>query len=77
MTEHLGYEKHDPAGAGTGNIRNGTLAKISNGPTEALNNLIKRVRRTGYGFRNFHNYRIRPLLYAGTPNWRPRLHIVG
>jgi transposase-like protein len=24
MTEHLGYEKHDPAGAGTGNIRNGT-----------------------------------------------------
>ena len=27
MTEHLGYEKHDPAGAGTGNIRNGTRAK--------------------------------------------------
>ena len=25
MTEHLGYEKHDPAGAG--NIRNGTRAK--------------------------------------------------
>jgi hypothetical protein len=24
MTEHLGYEKHDPAGAGAGNIRNGT-----------------------------------------------------
>jgi transposase-like protein len=24
MTEHLGYEKHDPAGAGTGNIRDGT-----------------------------------------------------
>jgi putative transposase len=23
MTEHLGYEKHDPAGARTGNIRNG------------------------------------------------------
>lgn len=22
MTEHLGHEKHDPAGAGTGNIRN-------------------------------------------------------
>jgi putative transposase len=21
LTEHLGYEKHDPAGAGTGNIR--------------------------------------------------------
>ena len=27
MTEHLGYEKHDPSGAGTGNIRNGTRAK--------------------------------------------------
>ncbi len=27
MTEHLGYEKHDPGGAGTGNIRNGTRAK--------------------------------------------------
>ena len=27
MTEHLGYGKHDPAGAGTGNIRNGTRAK--------------------------------------------------
>ena len=27
MTEHLGYEKHDPAGAETGNIRNGTRPK--------------------------------------------------
>jgi len=27
LTEHLGYEKHDPAGAGSGNIRNGTRAK--------------------------------------------------
>jgi putative transposase len=27
MTEHLGCEKHEPAGAGTGNIRNGTRAK--------------------------------------------------
>jgi len=27
MTEHLGYEKHDPAGGGSGNIRNGTRAK--------------------------------------------------
>jgi transposase-like protein len=27
MTEHLGYEKHDSAGAGTGNIRNGTRTK--------------------------------------------------
>src|ERR1700760_4509703 len=27
MTEHLGYEKHGPAGAGSGNIRNGTRSK--------------------------------------------------
>jgi putative transposase len=27
ITEHLGYEKHDPAGAGSGNIRNGTRPK--------------------------------------------------
>ncbi|EUA17234.1 transposase, Mutator family protein [Mycobacterium xenopi 3993] len=24
MTEHLGYDKHDPAGRGSGNSRNGT-----------------------------------------------------
>src|SRR6202012_1020972 len=28
MTEHLGYEKHDPAGTGTGNVRNGTRPKM-------------------------------------------------
>ena len=27
LTKQLGYEKHDPPGAGTGNIRNGTRAK--------------------------------------------------
>lgn len=27
MTEHLGYEKHDPAGRGSGNSRNGTSPK--------------------------------------------------
>ena len=27
MTEHLGYEKHDPPAVGTGNICNGTRAK--------------------------------------------------
>jgi putative transposase len=38
MTEHLGYEKHDPAGAGSGNIRNGTRGKTvlteASGPVE-------------------------------------------
>ena len=51
-------------------ICNYHLAKVSNGPTEALNNLIKRIKRIGFGFRNFENYRIRALLYAGRPNWR-------
>ena len=51
-------------------IVNFHIARVSNGPTEALNNLIKRIKRIGFGFRNFENYRIRALLYAGKPNWR-------
>ncbi len=42
---------------------------VSNGPTEAINNLVKRVKRTAFGFRRFEHYRIRALLYAGKPNW--------
>ena len=42
---------------------------VSNGPTEAANNLIKRIKRIAFGFTNFRNYRIRSLLYAGRPNW--------
>ena len=42
---------------------------MTNGPTESLNNLIKRIKRAAFGFRNFANYRIRALLYAGKPNW--------
>src|SRR5665811_2314236 len=44
-------------------------AHVSNGPTEAANNLIKRIKRIAFGFRRFRNYRIRTLLYAGRPNW--------
>ncbi len=44
-------------------------AKVSNGPTEATNNLIKRIKRIGFGFRRFDHYRIRVLLYCGRPNW--------
>ena len=32
--------------------------------------VVKRIKRTAFGFRNFANYRIRALLYAGKPNWR-------
>jgi transposase len=42
---------------------------VSNGPTEAVNNLVKRVKRVAFGMRNFDHYRIRSLLYAGRPNW--------
>ena len=44
-------------------------AHVSNGPTEAVNNLIKRIKRIGFGFRRFAHYRIRVPLYAGRPNW--------
>lgn len=44
-------------------------AQMTNGPTEAINNLIKRIKRIGFGFRRLRNYRIRALLYAGRPNW--------
>jgi transposase len=44
-------------------------AHVTNGPTEAANNLIKRVKRVAFGFRSFRNYRLRSLLYAGKPDW--------
>jgi transposase len=37
----------------------------SNGPTEAVNLLIKNVKRVGHGFRNFANDRLRLLLHCG------------
>ena len=46
-------------------------ARVSNGPTEAINNLIKPVKRVAFGFRRFASSRIRALLYAGRPNWDP------
>ena len=36
MTDHLGYESHDPAGARSGNSRNGTNAKTVVGKTGPL-----------------------------------------
>ncbi|MCP4967852.1 MAG: transposase [bacterium] len=44
-------------------------ARATNGPAEAINNLVKRVKRVAFGFRSFRNYRVRSLLYAGRPNW--------
>ena len=42
---------------------------VSNGPTEAINNLVKRVKRVAFGITNVTNYRTRALLYTGRPNW--------
>ena len=50
-------------------IANWHAARVTNAPTEAANNLVKRVKRAAFGFTNFANYRIRALLYAGKSNW--------
>jgi transposase len=42
-----------------------TTNGCSNGLTEAINLLIKKVKRVGHGFRNFTNYRLRLLLHCG------------
>jgi transposase len=42
-----------------------TTAGTSNGRTEAVNLLIKKIKRVGHGFRNFDNYRLRLLLHCG------------
>jgi len=42
-----------------------STGRISNGPTEAVNLLIKKILRVAHGFRNFHNYRLRLLLHCG------------
>ncbi len=44
-------------------------AQVTNGPTESMNNLIKRIKRVAFGMTNFGNWRTRVLLYAGRPNW--------
>jgi transposase len=51
-------------------------AHVTNGPTEAVNNLVKRVKRAAFGFSNFRNYRVRSLLYAGKPDWA-QLNLIG
>ncbi len=45
------------------------ITGISNGPTEGVNSIIKKVKRVGAGFRSFINYRIRVLLAIGGCNW--------
>jgi hypothetical protein len=42
---------------------------VSNGPTEAVNNLAKQIKRVAFGLVNFRHHRVRCLLYAGRPDW--------
>lgn len=51
-----------------GQIATWLQAKLTNAPTEAANNLIKRVKRVAFGFTRFRDFRVRVLLYAGRPN---------
>jgi transposase len=44
----------------------------SNGPTEGLNLLVKKVKRCGHGFTSFDNYRLRVLLHTGGVTWPAR-----
>lgn len=43
---------------------------LSNARTEAINGLMKKVKRVGHGFRNLRNYRLRLLLHCGGVTWQ-------
>jgi len=45
LTQHLGYEKHDPAGRGSGNSRNGTSSKTVTGDQGQMTLDVPRDRR--------------------------------
>ena len=47
MTAHLGYEKHDPAGRGSGNSRNGTTGKTLLTDVGAVDLAVPRDRSGG------------------------------
>jgi transposase len=53
-------------------ILNHHTTGASNGPTEGLNLVIKKVKRAGHGFRRFDHYRLRCLLHAGGVTWPNR-----
>jgi transposase len=45
--------------------------RLTNAATEGTNLVIKNIKRLGFGFRNFNNYRLRLLLRCGAP-WQTR-----
>ena len=48
LTDHLGYEKHDPAGYGSGNARNGTTEKTLKGKNGELTIEVPRDRNGSF-----------------------------
>jgi hypothetical protein len=68
MTEHVGYEEHDPAGRGTGNSRNGTRSTVLTeiGPVEFVSQNL-RGRRLWAHKSPFSGA---PTLAAVGPTWR-------
>jgi transposase len=49
-----------------------TTGGATNARVEAVNLLVKKVKRVGHGFRNFGNYRLRLLLHCGVDWHTPR-----
>lgn len=43
--------------------------RLSNGPVEGLNTIIKKIKRVAAGFRSFANYRCRILMACENTNW--------
>jgi hypothetical protein len=59
--------------APTSHLSGPSSSEATSKSTEAVKNLIKRVKCAAFGFTSFRNYRIRSLLYAGRSNWE--LHV--
>jgi len=49
-----------------------TTGGASNARVEAVNLLVKKIKRVGHGLRNFANYRLRLLLHCGVTWHTPR-----
>ena len=84
MTEHLGYEKHDPAGRGSGNSRNGTTSKRLltevgavelDVPRDRAGNFDPRIVRKGQSRLDGFNDRIIALYARGMTTRDIRAHL--
>lgn len=55
-------------------IRNAFRCTLSNGPIEGINNKVKNIKRSGYGYRSFINLKNRILISFNllTPNREPK-----